>query len=76
MGQIREYKAGYKIKRNIKKGSGVIKRGRIFERKKYILRKIIKSSIYKMKEKIIVFPDFKKEKKINFFPNFEKILLH
>ena len=42
MGQIREYKAGYKKKRNIKKGSGVIKRGRIFERKKYILRKIIK----------------------------------
>ena len=34
------------------------------------------SSIYKMKEKIIMFPDFKEEKKINFFPNFEKILLH
>ena len=38
--------------------------------------KLSKSSIYKMKEKIIVFPDVKKEKKINFFPNFEKILLH
>ena len=34
MRHIGEYKAGYKIKRNIKKGSGVIKSGRIFERKK------------------------------------------